>query len=87
VLVCDEPVSALDVTTQAGILRLLRDLQERRGVSLVFVSHDLAAVRTVCDRVLIMRDGRVVESGETERVFADPGDPFTRELIASATAD
>lgn len=87
VLVCDEPVSALDVTTQAGILRLLRDLQERRGVSLVFVSHDLAAVRTVCDRVLIMRDGRVVESGETERVFADPGDPFTRELIASAAAD
>lgn len=85
VLVCDEPVSALDVTTQAGILQLLRELQERRGVSLVFVSHDLAAVRTVCDRVLIMRDGRVVESGETERVFADPSDAFTRELVASAT--
>ncbi|WP_255572652.1 ATP-binding cassette domain-containing protein [Leucobacter tenebrionis] len=86
VLVCDEPVSALDVTTQAGILSLLRELQEKQGLTLVFVSHDLAAVRTVCDRVLIMRDGRVVEEGETEPVLADPRDPFTRELIASAAA-
>ena len=86
VLVCDEPVSALDVSTQAGILELLRDLQQRRGVAIVFVSHDLSAVRTVCDRVLIMRDGRIVEQGPTEGIFAAPQDPFTRELIATSGA-
>ncbi|MBL3700578.1 ATP-binding cassette domain-containing protein [Leucobacter luti] len=84
VLVCDEPVSALDVATQAGILDLLRGLQQRLGVALVFVSHDLAAVRSVCDRVLILRDGVVVESGDTERVFGAPQDPFTRELVAAS---
>jgi peptide/nickel transport system ATP-binding protein len=86
VLVCDEPVSALDVSTQAGILELLRELQQQRGLSVVFVSHDLAAVRTVCDRVLIMRDGRVVEEGGTEDVLGAPRDPFTRELVASSGA-
>ncbi|WP_449281278.1 ABC transporter ATP-binding protein [Leucobacter sp.] len=86
VLVCDEPVSALDVSTQAGILALLRELQYRRGVAIVFVSHDLAAVRTVCDRVLIMRDGRIVEEGGTEEVLTAPRDPFTRELVASSGA-
>ncbi|MCW2288431.1 peptide/nickel transport system ATP-binding protein [Leucobacter luti] len=84
VLVCDEPVSALDMATQAGILDLLRDLQAREGVALVFVSHDLAAVRTVSDRTLIMRDGQVVEAGPTEHVFSAPQHPFTRELIAAA---
>ncbi|QBE48221.1 ABC transporter ATP-binding protein [Leucobacter triazinivorans] len=84
VLVCDEPVSALDVSTQAGILDLLRELQHRRGVAIVFVSHDLAAVRTVCDRVLIMRDGGIVEEGGTEDVLGAPKDPFTRELVASS---
>jgi len=83
VLVCDEPVSALDVSTQAGILALLRDLQAR-GVSIVFVSHDIAAVRTVCDRVLVMREGRVVDGGATERVLVAPRHPYTRELLASA---
>lgn len=83
-LVCDEPVSALDTATQAGILDLIRDLQERRGLAIVFVSHDLAAVRTVCDRVLIMRDGRVVEQGPTEQVFEDPQHSFTRALVAAA---
>lgn len=84
VLVCDEPVSALDMATQAGILHLLRDLQARDGVALLFVSHDLAAVRTVCDRALIMQDGRVVEEGATERIFTAPRHPFTRELISAA---
>lgn len=70
VLVCDEPVSALDVATQAGILSLLRELQRDRALTLVFVSHDLAALRTVSDRVMVMRDGRVVEQGPTEEVFA-----------------
>lgn len=84
VLVCDEPVSALDMATQAGILDLLRDLQERESLALLFVSHDLAAVRTVCDRTLIMQDGRVVEEGATERIFTAPQHPFTRELISAA---
>ena len=84
VLVCDEPVSALDVSTQAGILALLRELQERHEVAVVLVSHDLAAVRAVCERLVVMREGRVVETGATERVLAAPAHPFTRELLAAA---
>lgn len=83
VLVCDEPVSALDVTVQAEILDLLRDLQARRGLSLVLISHDLAVVRQVCDDVVVMKDGRVVERGEVERVWADPAHTFTRALLAA----
>ncbi|HLS92467.1 MAG TPA: ABC transporter ATP-binding protein [Microbacterium sp.] len=84
VLVCDEPVSALDVTTQAGILDLLLDLQERDGLAMIFISHDLAVVRRVSDRVAVMRDGRVVEAGPTEAVWAEPQAAFTRELIAAS---
>ena len=84
VLVCDEPVSALDVTTQSGILALLRDLQRQRGLSIVFVSHDLAAVRVVCDRSMIMQDGRVVEEGPAEEVFESPRDAFTHQLLSTA---
>ncbi|WP_053351890.1 ATP-binding cassette domain-containing protein [Leucobacter musarum] len=83
-LVCDEPVSALDVATQAGILQLLSSLQRDHAVAIVFVSHDLAAVRTVCDRLIIMQHGEVVERGATEAVFANPQHPFTREMLALA---
>lgn len=82
-LICDEPVSALDVVTQAGILDLLRDLQRREDVGILVISHDLAVVRALADRTAVMRAGRVLEIGPTERLHTDPQHPFTRELIAA----
>ncbi len=82
-LVADEIVSGLDVSVQAQILNLLLKLREERGIGLVFISHDLAVVRYLCPRVLVMRHGEVVEEGETERVFANPRHPYTQSLIAS----
>ena len=83
VLLCDEPVSALDATVRERILDLLLDLRERRGMAMLFVSHDLGVVRRVCDRVLVMRDGRVVEEGAAEDVFTRPRSPYTRDLLAA----
>jgi peptide/nickel transport system ATP-binding protein len=80
-VVADEIVSGLDVSSQAQILTLLRDLKRDLGISLVFISHDLSVVRVLCDRVLVLAQGRVVESGSCERVFAAPQAPYTRALL------
>ncbi|MGW2640303.1 dipeptide ABC transporter ATP-binding protein [Streptomyces sp. NPDC001348] len=86
VIVCDEPVSALDVTTQAQVVALLGELQRELGLALVFVAHDLAVVRQVSDRVTVMRRGRIVESGPADEVYGNPQDPYTEQLLAAVPA-
>jgi peptide/nickel transport system ATP-binding protein len=83
VLVLDEPVSALDVSVQARILDLLADLQEQLGVAYLFISHDLGVIHHMCDRVLVMKDGAVIESGDVEDVFRNPRQEYTRALLAA----
>jgi peptide/nickel transport system ATP-binding protein len=83
VLVCDEPVSALDVSIQAQVLDLLADLQAEYGTAMLFISHDLGVVHHIADRVLVMKDGRVVEEGDVEEVFVRPRDPYTQALVAA----
>ena len=83
ILLCDEITSALDVTTQAQVIKLITEVRDAEGVAIMFVSHDLALVSMICDRVMVMKDGVVVESGPTEKVIADPQDPYTKNLINS----
>ncbi|MBK0422620.1 ABC transporter ATP-binding protein [Leucobacter sp. CSA2] len=86
ILVCDEPVSALDAATQSEVIGLLGRLREERGVALVFVSHDLAAVRALCSRTVVLSDGRIVEDGATEELFSAPVHEVTAALVSAATA-
>ena len=82
-LILDEPTAALDVSVQAQVLNLLQELQKRRGMSYLFISHNLATVESIADRVLVMYLGRVVEQGPVDRVFAGPHHPYTRALLDS----
>jgi peptide/nickel transport system ATP-binding protein len=80
-LLCDEVTSALDVSVQATILELIADLSTELGTAVLFVSHDLAIVRTVTRRAFVMRSGEICESGDTARLFESPQHPYTRELV------
>ncbi|HVO52894.1 MAG TPA: ABC transporter ATP-binding protein [Solirubrobacterales bacterium] len=86
VIVCDEPVSALDVSIQAQVLDLLADLQKELGVSYLFISHDLGVIHHISDRVLVMCDGKVVEQGSADDVLVRPRHPYTQKLVASLPA-
>ncbi|CDX16835.1 putative fused oligopeptide transporter subunits of ABC superfamily: ATP-binding components [Mesorhizobium plurifarium] len=82
-LIADEPTTALDVTVQAQILQLLAELKSRKGMSMLFITHDLGIVRKIADRVCVMTKGKIVETGPTKEIFANPQHPYTRHLLAA----
>jgi ABC-type oligopeptide transport system ATPase subunit len=81
--VLDEPTSALDVLVQARVLRLLQELRQKRGLTYVFITHDLSVVRNIAERVAVFEKGRLVELNDTESIFTAPEDPYTRRLIGA----
>ncbi|WP_284313336.1 ABC transporter ATP-binding protein [Labrys miyagiensis] len=83
ILIADEPTTALDVTTQAQILRLIRDIQRRKGMSVLFITHDFGVVAEIADTVVVMEKGRIVEQGSAQHVLKSPSHPYTRRLIAA----
>jgi ABC-type dipeptide/oligopeptide/nickel transport system ATPase component len=80
-LIVDEPTSALDVVSQAQILKLFKSLNREYGVSILYISHDLLSVASLCSRIYVLRNGAIVESGSTETVFSSPRHPYSRSLI------
>jgi peptide/nickel transport system ATP-binding protein len=83
ILICDESVSALDVSVQAQVLNLLQDLQDEFRLSYIFISHDLAVVKYIADEIMVMSEGRVVEIANSDEIYANPREPYTQRLLAS----
>ncbi len=86
-IICDESVSALDVSVQAQVLNLLKDLQERRGLTYIFISHDLSVVKFMADMMAVMNDGKIVEFGPSENIYVEPKEDYTRRLIEATPKD
>jgi peptide/nickel transport system ATP-binding protein len=86
-LICDESVSSLDVSVQAQVLNLFKDLQEKRGLTYIFISHDLSVVKFMADMMAVMNDGKIIEFGPSENIYANPREPYTRRLIDATPKD
>jgi peptide/nickel transport system ATP-binding protein len=86
-IICDESVSALDVSVQAQVLNLLKDLQNKRGLTYIFISHDLSVVKFMADMMAVMNAGKIIEFGPSENIYAEPKDPYTQRLIAATPSD
>lgn len=82
-IVCDEPVSSLDVVIQLGILNLLKEIQKRLSITYLFISHDLRVVKYMSDRIAVMKDGKIVEEGASDTIYRTPSHPYTQQLLAS----